>query len=361
MRQAGRSLPGYREIRKRYSLFEVCRQPELCAEVTLEPVRVHGVDAAVMFADIMLPILGMGIDVELVEGVGPVVAEPVRDDGGRRAVARARSRGGGSVHPRGRPARAWRARSRAGARRLLRRPVHGRGLPRRGQADAGVLGHEALHVRLAGGLARALREARGDVGGVPARDGRGGRGRGAALRLLGRRAVASTTTRSSSRRTRSGSSRPSTCRRSTSAPGTAHLLETMTETGGDVIGLDWRVRLDEGWERVGHDRGVQGNLDPALLLGPFERVESEAIAILDAAGGRPGHIFNLGHGVLPDTDPADLEEDRRARSRTDGDAPHEAGRRPHGLREPVRPRGHPPVPRGHPLAAGRSRTRPSRS
>src|SRR5215218_10466071 len=78
MRQAGRSLPEYRELRKHHSLFEVCRQPELCAEVTLQPVRAHGVDAAVMFADIMLPVLGMGIDVELVESVGPVVAEPVR-------------------------------------------------------------------------------------------------------------------------------------------------------------------------------------------------------------------------------------------------------------------------------------------
>src|SRR5215216_3993327 len=77
MRQAGRSLPGYRRIRKRFSLFEVCRQPELCAEVTLDPVHVHGVDAAVMFADIMLPVLGMGIDVELVEGVGPVVERPI--------------------------------------------------------------------------------------------------------------------------------------------------------------------------------------------------------------------------------------------------------------------------------------------
>src|ERR687885_1137477 len=77
MRQAGRSLPEYRELRKRYGLFEVCRQPELCAEVTLQPVRAHGVDAAVMFADIMLPVLGMGIDVDLVEGVGPVVAEPI--------------------------------------------------------------------------------------------------------------------------------------------------------------------------------------------------------------------------------------------------------------------------------------------
>jgi uroporphyrinogen decarboxylase len=88
--------------------------------------------------------------------------------------------------------------------------------------------------------------------------------------------------------------------------GTAHLLETMADTGGNVIGLDWRVRLGEAWERIGLDRGVQGNLDPALLLGPFERVRDGAVAILDAAGGRPGHIFNLGHGVLPQSDPADL-------------------------------------------------------
>src|SRR5688500_15786551 len=85
MRQAGRSLPEYRELRKRFGLFEVCRQPDLCAEVTLQPVRAHRVDAAVMFADIMLPVLGMGVDVKLVEGVGPVVAEPVES---ARDVAR---------------------------------------------------------------------------------------------------------------------------------------------------------------------------------------------------------------------------------------------------------------------------------
>ncbi len=88
--------------------------------------------------------------------------------------------------------------------------------------------------------------------------------------------------------------------------GTMHLLPAMTAAGGDVIGLDWRIAIDRGWEIVGHDHGVQGNLDPALLLGPFERVEAAANAILDAVGGRHGHIFNLGHGVLPDTDPADL-------------------------------------------------------
>jgi uroporphyrinogen decarboxylase len=88
--------------------------------------------------------------------------------------------------------------------------------------------------------------------------------------------------------------------------GTAHLLEELGSAGGDVIGLDWRVPLDQGWERIGADRGVQGNLDPALLLGPFERVREAALRILERAAGRPGHIFNLGHGVLPETDPADL-------------------------------------------------------
>jgi uroporphyrinogen decarboxylase len=80
----------------------------------------------------------------------------------------------------------------------------------------------------------------------------------------------------------------------------------MAAAGGDVIGLDWRVSLDDAWGRVGFDLGVQGNLDPALLLGPFERTREAALAILESAGGRPGHIFNLGHGVLPETDPADL-------------------------------------------------------
>jgi uroporphyrinogen decarboxylase len=87
---------------------------------------------------------------------------------------------------------------------------------------------------------------------------------------------------------------------------TTHLLEEMAEAGGDVIGVDWRIPIDRAWELVGSDRGVQGNLEPALLLGPWERVETAALRILDAVGGRPGHIFNLGHGVLPETDPGDL-------------------------------------------------------
>ena len=90
------------------------------------------------------------------------------------------------------------------------------------------------------------------------------------------------------------------------ATGASHLLEAMVAAGGDVIGLDWRLPLGEAWERVGYDRGVQGNLDPALLLGPFDRARAAAEQILADAGGRPGHVFNLGHGVLPETDPADL-------------------------------------------------------
>jgi uroporphyrinogen decarboxylase len=90
--------------------------------------------------------------------------------------------------------------------------------------------------------------------------------------------------------------------------GAATLLPAMARAGGDVLGLDWRIPLDEGWALVGHDRGVQGNLDPAVLLGPWGRVEAEALDVLTRAAGRPGHIFNLGHGVLPGTDPGQLSE-----------------------------------------------------
>ena len=106
MRQAGRSLPEYREIRKSHTLFEVCYEPELCAEVTLQPVRRHDVDAAVMFADIMLPLLGMGVNVELVENVGPAIEQPIRSRDDVEKLDRAGAGGVGAVHPRGRLDRA---------------------------------------------------------------------------------------------------------------------------------------------------------------------------------------------------------------------------------------------------------------
>jgi uroporphyrinogen decarboxylase len=305
MRQAGRSLPEYREIRKRHSLFEVCRQPELCAEVTLQPVRRHGVDAAVMFADIMLPVLGMGVDVELVDGVGPVVAEPIATLGD---VARLRVPEPEEAVP-----------FVLEAVRLVR----------------GELGDDQAVVGFAGGpftVAGYLVEGR------PTRDFvktkrcmyaapevwhglmdkladtftpymRAKVGAGADVIQLFDSWVGALSAEDYREFVAPYSAR---ILDAVQAPtihfgtGTTHLLREMKTAGGDVIGLDWRVPIDRCWESLGSGRGVQGNLDPAVLLGPWERTEASAVRILDAVAGRRGHIFNLGHGVLPDTDPDDL-------------------------------------------------------
>jgi uroporphyrinogen decarboxylase len=301
MRQAGRSLPGYREIRKRFSLFEVCRQPELCAEVTLEPVRVHGVDAAVMFADIMLPVLGMGIDVDLVEGVGPVVERPVERlaDVERlrvpepqetvpfileavRLVRDALSAEQALVGFCGGPFTV--------AGYLIEgRPTRDFVRTKRCLYSAPEVWH-ALMEKLTEMSIRYLR-AKADAGAdvVQLFD--------SWIGALSQRDYEEFVSPYSNR-----------ILASVEAPtihfgtGTTHLLSTMEAVAGDVIGVDWRTPIDA----VSRDRGVQGNLDPALLLGPWSRVEEETRAILALAQERPGHVFNLGHGVLPDTDPADL-------------------------------------------------------
>jgi uroporphyrinogen decarboxylase len=305
MRQAGRTLPGYREIRKRYSLFEVCREPELCAEVTLEPVEAHGVDAAVMFADIMLPVLGMGVDVELVEGVGPVIEQPVEslDDVRRlrvpepedavpfvleavRLVREALPEEKALIGFCGGPFTV--------AGYLIEgRPTREFVKTKRCMYGSPELWHELME-RLSETFLRYVRaqvEAGADA--VQLFDSWVG-----ALSIEDYEEFVAPY----SERILGGLSVPTIH----FGTGTAHLLEAMAAAGGDVIGLDWRVPLDQGWERVGLDRGVQGNLEPAVLLGPWERVEEGTEAILRAAAGRPGHIFNLGHGVLPDTDPGAL-------------------------------------------------------
>jgi uroporphyrinogen decarboxylase len=305
MRQAGRSLPEYRAIRERYGLFDVCRRPELCAEVTLQPVRRHGVDAAVMFADIMLPVIGMGVDVELVENVGPVIAQPIetRADVERLRVpepeesvpfileavrlTRAELRGDQAVIGfcggpftvagylvEGKPSREF---------TKVKRMMYGEPETWHALMDvladgfaryvAGKVRAGADVVQLFDSWVGALSPADYEEFVAPY-----------SARILG--AVDVPTIHFGT--------------------GTATLLGLMAEAGGDVIGLDWRIPLDRGWDEVGDDRGVQGNLDPALLLGPWERVEAAAGDIVERAGGRRGHIFNLGHGVLPDTDPAVL-------------------------------------------------------
>ena len=302
MRQAGRSLPEYRAVRRQHTLFEVCEQPELCAEVTLQPVRRHGVDAAVMFADIMLPVLGMGVDVELVEGVGPVVAEPVRT---RADVERLRVPDPEESVP-----------AILEAVRLVRAEL---------RLDQAVVGFCGGPFTVAGYLVEgrpsrdfttlkalmygepetwhALMERLADAFAVYVQA--KVRAGADAIQLFDSWVGALSTT------DYEGLVAPYSARilAAVDVPtihfgtGTAHLLPLMAEAGGDVIGLDWRLPLDRGWELAGPDRGVQGNLDPAALFAPWQRVEAMALDVLARAAGRPGHIFNLGHGVLPSTDP----------------------------------------------------------
>jgi uroporphyrinogen decarboxylase len=305
MRQAGRSLPEYRELRERHSFFEVANTPELCAEVTLQPVRRHGVDAAVLFADIVTPVLGMGIDVELVEGVGPVVAEPVAT---AADVERLKLPD---------PEQAYApvleavriVRGELGTDQALVGFCGGpftvagylvEGKPTRDFARVKELMYRepgvwhALLDRLADGFAAyvaAQAAAGADV-----------------IQLfdswVGVLSVADYDefVAPYSARVLAAVDVPTIH----FGTGTMHLLPAMAVAGGDGIGLDWRMPLDDGWAAVGFEHAVQGNLDPAVLLGPRERIEAAARDVLARAGGRPGHVFNLGHGVLPDTDPDTL-------------------------------------------------------
>ena len=305
MRQAGRSLPEYREIRERHDLFEICRQPELCAEVTLQPVRRHRVDGAVLFADIMLPVVGMGVDVELVEGVGPVVAEPIAslaDVEELRVPAPEESVP--FVLETVRIVRDELSTDRAvigfagGPFTVAGYLVEGKPTRDFLKTKTCMYGHpevwHALMDKLTETFAAYLQaKVRAGADVVQLFDSWVGALSAADYREF----VAPYSARILA---------------AVDAPtihfgtGTTHLLREMKAVGGDVIGLDWRVPIDRGWEYLGSGRGVQGNLDPCVLLGPWERTEESTVRILDAVAGRRGHIFNLGHGVLPDTDPSHL-------------------------------------------------------
>jgi uroporphyrinogen decarboxylase len=305
MRQAGRSLPEYRALRERHSFFELAGTPELCAEVTLQPVRRHDVDAAVLFADIMSPVLGMGVDVELVEGVGPVVAHPVAaaadvdalrvtdpDDAILEAVRIVRAElapekalvgfcGGpftvAGYLVEGGPSRdftrakalmygapdLWHALLDRLAEQFTRYVV--------AQADAG-----ADAIQLFDSWVGVLSPGDYEEFVAPY-----------SARILAALDVP-------------------TIHFGTGV--TEELLHGLALAGGTVIGLDWRIPLDIGWSAVGSERGVQGNLDPAVLLGPWERIEEAALDVLGRVCEPAGHIFNLGHGVLPQTDPGVLTQ-----------------------------------------------------
>ena len=302
MRQAGRYMPEYRALRSRFGFLELCKNPEAAAEVTLLPVERLAVDAAILFADILLVVEPMGVGLEFARGEGPVIHRPVRSaaDVERlvepdpaetlsfvfEAVRRVRGALGDRIPLIGFAGAPFTVASylvEGGASRdylETKRLMH-----RDPEAWHRLLGRLArtlaryLNGQIAAG-AQAVQIFDSWVGCLAPDDYR-------EYVLPHSRAVIEAIT--------------------PGVPvihfgtGTAGLLEAFREAGGDVIGLDWRVDLDRAWARVGPDVAVQGNLDPTLLLAPPPVIRQRVRAILDRAGGRPGHIFNLGHGVLPET------------------------------------------------------------
>ena len=321
MRQAGRSFAEYRELRKKYGILEIAKTPELSTQVTLMPVHTCGVDGAVLYADIMLPIEGMGVSLEIEPEVGPIIHNPIRT---MKDVEALRVLDAQETVP-----------YVLETMRMVRRELAGKqavigfsgapftlacymieGRPSRNYELAKSLMYgqpgvwHALMDKLTAVVSNYLLaqlKAGADV--VQVFDS----WIGAVSPSVYRRFVQPSMKRIFAAIKETGS--PSIH----FGTGTAALLEVMTEAGGDVISVDWRVDLDEAWTRIGYDRGIQGNLDPTLLLTSWPVIEAGMHDVLRRAGGRPGHIFNLGHGV-----PASTETDLLRRL---VDAVHEATRR----------------------------------
>jgi uroporphyrinogen decarboxylase len=302
MRQAGRSLPEYRALRRGRTLLELARTPELTAEVTLQPVRRHGVDAAILFSDIVVPLAAVGVDLEIRPGVGPVIAAPIRT---AADVRRLRPLAPDEDLP-----------EVAEAVRLvcaeLGVPLVGfaggpftlasyliEGGPSKAQArtKAMMLGQPALFRdlldRLAAIAAASLRaQVRAGAAAVQVFDS----WIGFLSRAQYERHVAPAT------RALFGEIDDLGVPRILFGVGTGHLLEAMAATGPDALGLDWRTPMSDARRRLGPKVALQGNLDPAALLAPWPTVEEEARAVL-AEAPATGYVFNLGHGVLPETPP----------------------------------------------------------
>jgi uroporphyrinogen decarboxylase len=303
MRQAGRSLPEYRAVRERYGMFEIMANAELTAEVTRQPVDRLGVDAAILFSDIVLPLSAIGVDVEIKPGVGPVFADPFRTTadldrlrplepeadmapvleavralaadlpvpligfaGAPFTVA--------SYFVEGGPSRDY-----AKTKALMRaEPVLWSALLDR-LADLAIA---SLRAQVAAG-ASAVQLFDSWAGALAPEDYRG-RVMPASTRIF------DALTDLDIPRIHFG-------------VGTGELLADFGAAGADVVGVDWRVPMDEARRRVGDGYALQGNLDPALCLAPWPVVEAATSDVLERVGGAPGHVFNLGHGVLPETDP----------------------------------------------------------
>jgi uroporphyrinogen decarboxylase len=306
MRQAGRYLPEYREVRGEGDILDTCLRPDLVAEITLQPLRRMAVDAAILFSDIMVPLAAVGVPVRIETGVGPVVDDPIRsaDD-----VTRLRPLEPETDVPHV-----------LEAIRLLRKEL-----------DVPLLGFAGAPFTLAsylveGGPSRTHERTKALMLGEPAvwdalMDAL------VAIVLPHLRAQAEAGAQALQVfDSWVGALGPDAYERSVFphmrrlfdgladleiatihfGVGTGELLALMRRAGGDVIGVDWRTPLDVAWQRVGPDASVQGNLDPAVLSAPWDVVEAETDRVLARAASRDGHIFNLGHGVPPDTDPDTL-------------------------------------------------------
>jgi uroporphyrinogen decarboxylase len=306
MRQAGRYMPEYRALRAKHTLLEICKTPDLATEVTLQPLRL-GVDAAILFADILLPLEPMGAPFEFAKGEGPVIHEPIAT---KEHIDRLRviepEEGLGYVLDAIRSIKGELGR------------LGDRGVPLIGFAggpftlasylvEGGRSAHFAKTKALMYSAPEAWHALMGKLSEVVRRFLRAQIAAGVDCVQLFDSWVGQLSADDYQELVQPHSAHILKDLMSAGVPvihfgtGTHALLEALRDAGGDVIGLDWRTPLAEGWARIGHARAVQGNLDPTVLLAPRAVAEKHAARVLDAAGGRVGHVFNLGHGILPET------------------------------------------------------------
>ncbi len=305
MRQAGRCLADYRELRKRYDILTMAKTPELCSQVTMMPVEQFGVDGAVLYADIMLPLEKMGISLEIQPDLGPIIHNPVRTQNDVDAL---RILDAEESTPYVMEAIRIIKRELAGKKAVIGFSgapftlacymIEGRPSRDYGMAKSLMYGQPRVwHSLMEKVTDVVIRYLVAQVGA------------GVDVVQLFDSWVGVLSPSVYREYVQPYSRRIFAAMKQTGIPsihfgtGTAALLEDMTEAGGDVISVDWRVDLDTAWERIGFERGIQGNLDPTLLLTSWDVIEQGMRDVLRRAGNRPGHIFNLGHGVLAPTNP----------------------------------------------------------
>jgi uroporphyrinogen decarboxylase len=302
MRQAGRYMPEYRAVRKQHSLIEICKNPQLAAEVTITAAEFLKVDAAIIFADLLLPLEVMGLPFHFSSGEGPVIESPVRSG---EDIHRLRTECAGDL---GYVADAVRVVAKHFGNKL---PVIGFcGAPftlASYMIEGGGSRHYINTKSLMYSQPQAWDELLGKLVAVTSEYARAQVEAGADVIQVFDSWVGCLSVPDYRKFALPRTTELIQSLKASGAPviyfgtDTSTLLSSMKETGADVIGLDWRIPLDEGWKLLGYDGAVQGNLDPVVLFADWKQVKSAARRILDQAGGRPGHIFNLGHGILPET------------------------------------------------------------